>query len=275
MGGGHVDFVGMTGSSAVGKKIMASCAEGLKRLVLELGGKDPMIVFRDADLKKAAADAVEFSLMNCGQVCCSVERIYVDKAILPEFEAEVGALAKEWKAGNGNDPDVKIGPLVSAMQKERVASQVAAALESGARVVCRASAPTSGGGHFYPATVLSDVDHTSPLNSAETFGPVVAICAFDGTEAEAVRLANDSEFGLAAYVYTRDLQRASRVAMGIKAGQVGINSWSLAVAPAACPWIGMKSSGFGYHSGADGWRQFSVPKSLIFATEEEVVLPSV
>merc|ERR1712070_1102645 len=86
------------------------------------GGKDPMIVFRDADLKKAAADAVEFSLMNCGQVCCSVERIYVDKAILPEFEAEVGALAKEWKAGNGNDPDVKIGPLVSAMQKERVAS---------------------------------------------------------------------------------------------------------------------------------------------------------
>merc|ERR1712070_949615 len=161
------------------------------------------------------------------------------------------------------------------MQKERVASQVAAALESGARVVCRASAPTSGGGHFYPATVLSDMDHTSPLNSAETFGPVVAICAFDGTEAEAVRLANDSEFGLAAYVYTRDLQRASRVAMGIKAGQVGINSWSLAVAPAACPWIGMKSSGFGYHSGADGWRQFSVPKSLIFATEEEVVLPSV
>ena len=118
--------------------------------------------------------------------------------------------------------------------------------------------------------MLSNLDEASPINTAETFGPVVALSSFDGSEAEAVRLANDSEYGLAAYVYSQDLDKATRVAMGIKAGQVGINNWSLDKAPASCAWVGQKQSGYGYHSGADGWRQFSVPKSLIFNAKEDL-----
>ena len=266
---GDVQMIGMTGSTATGKQIMESAAQDLKRLVLELGGKDPMIVFADADLELAVTHAVQNSLYNCGQVCCSVERVYVDAAILPEFEKRCAALATEFTAGDGLAQASKIGPMVSAMQRNAVAAQVEQAVADGARIVAQATVP-SVGANWYPATVLSGLTHESPINQAETFGPVVALCSFDGSEAEAVRLANDTEYGLAAYVYSQDLVKAGRVAMGIKAGQVGINNWSLNEAPTACPWVGHKGSGFGFHSGADGWRQFSVPKSLIFNSPEDL-----
>ena len=268
--GGDVDMIGMTGSSATGKGIMESASKDLKRLVLELGGKDPMVVFGDADLELAAQHAVDNSLYNCGQVCCSVERVYVDESVLPEFEAAVGKLAAEMVAGDGRDESTKIGPMVSAMQRDAVAAQVDEAVAGGARIVAQATVPEGGGGNWYPATVLSGLAHDSAINGAETFGPVVALSGFDGSEAEAVRLSNDTEYGLAAYVYSQDLTKAARVAMGIKAGQVGINNWSLDAAPAACPWVGHKGSGMGYHSGMDGWRQFSIPKSLIFTTTEDL-----
>lgn len=261
-----VQMVAMTGSSATGKKIMGACASGLKRLVLELGGKDPMVVFADADLEKAAQDAVEFSLLNCGQVCCSVERVYVAESVKPKFDALCADAAKAYVAGPGMDAESKIGPMVSAMQRDAVKAQVDGALKAGAKLLCQA--PVKEGvpaaGTYFPATVLTDVSHEAPISRAELFGPVVAISVFDGTEDAAVKLANDSEYGLAAYVYTTDLEKARRVALRIRAGQVGINNWSLAKAPARCPWIGAKGSGFGYHSGFDGWRQFSVPKSLVF-----------
>ena len=269
--GGEVQMVGMTGSTATGKKIMQSAADGLKRLVLELGGKDPMIVFADADIELAAAHAVENSLYNCGQVCCSVERVYVEQSILPAFEQRCGVLAAEFTAGDGMAESSKIGPMVSRMQRDAVAAQVEEAVSAGARIVAQAPAPcTEVSGNFFPATVLSGVMHEAAINQTETFGPVVTLCAFDGSETEAVRLANDTEYGLAAYVYSTDLGKAARVAMGIKAGQVGINNWSMNEAPASCPWIGHKNSGFGYHSGEDGWRQFSVPKSLIFNNAEDL-----
>lgn len=294
-----VQMVAMTGSSATGRKIMAGCAPTLKRLVLELGGKDPMLVFADADLDKAAEDAVGFSLLNCGQVCCSVERVYVAQAVSARFEALCAAKAAAYVAGDGFDAEARIGPMVSAAQRDHVQAQVDDAVRKGARVLAQAAVKPGApvGATFFPATVLADVPASAAISRSKTFGPVVCLAAFDGSEAEAARLANDSEYGLAAYVYTRDLAKAARVAGQIKAGQVGINNWSLGKAPTRCPWVGAKGSGFGCHSGdegarahaalraslrlarlpdtppcrprslplgASGWRQFSVPKSLIF-----------
>eukprot|EP01043_Picozoa_sp_COSAG02_P039763 COSAG02_NODE_3162_length_7248_cov_147.217793_6_plen_467_part_00 len=268
--GGDVQMVGMTGSSATGKKIMETCSKDLKRLVLELGGKDPMVVFADADLEQAAVDAVTNSLYNCGQVCCSVERIYVEESVLPEFEARCAKLGSQWAAGDGMTSGSKIGPMVSAMQRDAVAAQVNAAVASGARIVAQAPIPDAPGGNYYPATVLSGITQDMAIQHSELFGPVVALASFGGTEAQAVELSNDTEYGLAAYIYSKDLEKASRVAMGVKAGQIGINNWSMLNAPGGAPWVGHKASGFGYHSGADGWRQFSVPKTLVFESIEDL-----
>ena len=270
--GGDVQMVAMTGSSATGRKIMSACASDLKRLVLELGGKDPMVVFADADLDAAAKEAVEYSLMNCGQVCCSVERIYVEESAKPAFERLCVKEAQAYVAGDGFDANARMGPMVSAVQRDQVRTQVDEAVKAGAKVLARG--PVQSGacakGFFQEAVVLSDVTQDHAISHTETFGPVVAISSFDGTEASAIRLANDTAYGLAAYVYTRDLDKARRVAMGIKAGQVGINNYSLAMAPITCPWVGAKGSGFGHHSGVDGWQMFSVPKSLVFNSEAEV-----
>jgi len=256
-----IDMVAMTGSSATGRKIMEAAAPRLKRLVLELGGKDPMVVFADADLDKAAADAVQYSLFNCGQVCCSVERIYVDAAVKEEFEKKCVALARDWVAGDGTQPDSRLGPMVSAVQKAVVEAHVSEALAQGAQLLYRGEAPSVG--NYHPAVVVSNVRPDMRLAVEETFGPVVTILPFDGSEAEAVRLSNASEYGLSASVYSRDPEKATRVAAQVQAGQVGVNAYPLSCAPGRCPWIGAKGSGFGCHSGLDGWRQFSTPKSII------------
>mmetsp|Transcript_18084 Transcript_18084/g.24872 ORF Transcript_18084/g.24872 Transcript_18084/m.24872 type:complete len:473 (-) Transcript_18084:200-1618(-) len=267
-----VHMVAMTGSSATGRKIMENCAPGLKRLVLELGGKDPMVVFADADVDKAAKDAVTFSLFNTGQVCCAVERVYVEHSIQEKFEQKVVEAAKEWVVGDGKNRENKVGPMVSALQRDHVKAQVDDALDHGAKMLYQgsipdASATTENGdekGNYYPVTVLSGLKQDMCIQQAETFGPVVAIASFDGSEDEAVHLANDSDYGLAGYVYSTDLDKAGRVARKMRSGQVGINCYSLLEADIACPWVGHKSSGFGYHSGMEGFKQFSVPKSLVF-----------
>jgi len=258
----------MTGSSATGKKIMESCCNTLKRLVLELGGKDPMVVFADADLDKAAEDAVAFSLMNCGQVCCSIERIYIEDGAKEVFEKKVVEKAKSWKVGNGFHAESKVGPLVSEMQRAMVAKHVDSAVSGGAKLLYKSDFP-EGSGNFYPVTVLSNLKQEMEIQKEETFGPVVAIASFDGSESSAITLANDTPYGLAACVYSKDAAKARRVSRQIRAGQVGINSYPLAVAPLSCPWVGHKGSGFGYHSGPDGWRQFSMPQSLV--SEEPLV----
>jgi acyl-CoA reductase-like NAD-dependent aldehyde dehydrogenase len=259
-----VNMVAMTGSSATGKKILESAAPQLKRFVLELGGKDPMIVFEDADLEKAAADAVAYSLSNSGQVCCSIERIYVAQSIYEEFSQRVAQHAAQYTVGNGSDAHVKVGPLVSAVQRDKVAEHVDDAIAKGARVLFRSAVPAGLKGHFYPVTVLADVRDGMRAYREETFGPVVSLTPFDGSEAEAIRLANDTMYGLASCIYTTDMDRAERVAMAIDAGQVGINCYSLEHMDVGCPWVGHKSSGFGYHSGPEGFHQFSIPKSLVY-----------
>ena len=190
-----IDLVAMTGSSATGRKILEAAAPQLKRVILEMGGKDPMIVCDDADLEKAAKDAVMYSLSNTGQVCCSVERIYVADSVYDEFQALAKVAAKDYKVGNGMDPENQVGPMVSAMQKDLVHEQIQDAIEKGAKILHQSEIPNgedATSGNFYPVTVVADVDDTMQLFTKETFGPVVAIAKFDGTEDEAVRLANDT-----------------------------------------------------------------------------------
>lgn len=229
-----VNMVAMTGSSATGKKILKSAASTLKRVVLELGGKDPMLVFDDANLEQAAHDAVDYSLSNTGQVCCSVERIFVAENVLPEFQEKVVERARTFLVGNGMNPDVKVGPMVSMLQKDHVAAQVKAAVEEGATLLYQSTTPSSN--QFFPVTVLSNVTPIMDVMRTETFGPVVALSAFDGTEASGIQLANDTEYGLAGSVYTKNVDRAQRVATQMQCGQVGINCYPLNEMNVACPW---------------------------------------
>lgn len=223
-----------------------------------------MVVLEDADLDAAARDAVTYSLANCGQVCCAVERVYVASAVAAEFERCVVAAAATYVVGDGVDSGTTIGPMASRMQRDIVHSHVEKAKKAGARCVLGGTLP-SGRGNYYPATVLADVPHAA-LRDEETFGPVVALSTFDGLDNAAVALANDSRYGLTASVYSADLKRAGVVAARLAAGQVGVNTNPLSgVRSIRCPFVGHKESGYGTHSGFDGWRQFSSPKSLIYA----------
>lgn len=256
-----VQMVGFVGSRATGQRIMNAAAGSLKRLVLELGGKDPLVVFEDADLGAAARCAVEHSLRNTGQVCCSIERVYVAEAIAEQFEAEVVELASKWAHGDGREGDVKMGPLVSEAQRAKVAAQVCTAVEEGATLRIGGVQP-EGAGWFYPATVLTGVEQAHRITHEETFGPVVAVTRFDGSEEEGIRLANDTVYGLGANVWTSDMDRANRVAARLRAGQVGVNRYLGGAS--GSPWVGARQSGFGHLGGPDGHRQFTVPKTISF-----------
>jgi acyl-CoA reductase-like NAD-dependent aldehyde dehydrogenase len=263
-----VGMCAFTGSTATGAKILQAASASLKPVVLECGGKDPMVVFADADLDKAAKDAVDFSLANCGQVCCAVERVYVEETVAADFERRVLQHAQGYVTGDGlvASEGPKIGPMVSELQRQTVHRHVQAAQKAGARCVLGGELPHGGKGTFYPPTVLADVPHAAKeVTQEETFGPVVALSKFDGADETAVALANDSTYGLTASVYSGDLKRAGRVASRIAAGQVGVNNNPLSGArDIRCPFVGHKRSGYGSHSGKDGWRQFSVPKSLLY-----------
>jgi succinate-semialdehyde dehydrogenase / glutarate-semialdehyde dehydrogenase len=255
----EIDMIGFVGSRATGKHIMKSAAGELKRLVLELGGKDPLIVMADADLEEAAECAVRHSLRNTGQVCCSVERVFVAEEVAAGFEDLVAKKARAWTCGDGFDEAVAMGPMVSDDQRRKVIDHVDAALESGARLVWRGEAPDSPG-FFHPAVVLADVGEEFRITREETFGPVVSLTTFSGDEQEALRLANDTPYGLGANVFTGDTERGLRMAAGIHAGQIGVNQY-LGGAP-GLPWVGARQSGFGFLGGIEGHRQFTVPKSI-------------
>ena len=246
----EIHMVAMTGSTATGQHIMKNCATNLKRLVLELGGKDPMIVFADADLDIAAKDAVANSLANAGQVCCSIERIYVEKSVQVEFEQKVVEIARMHRVGMPMEEGVTVGPLVSRMQLEHVKRQVQGSMEDGAIMLYESEIPSVStrtttmstiddeiqGGYFHPITVLGNVQQSMSIQKVETFGPIIAISTFNGSEEDAIALANDTEYGLTACVYTVDLEKASRIARRIRAGQVGINCYSPDEAHLKCPW---------------------------------------
>ena len=260
-----IDMCAFTGSTATGAKILQAASASLKRVVLECGGKDPMVVMSDADVEQAAKDAVDFSLANAGQVCCAVERVYVADAIYDQFEQKVVEHAKTYVAGDGLDPTSTIGPMVSDTQRQIVHQHVQAAKKAGAKCLLGGNLPSTPA-TFYPPTVLSGVPHSArAITQEETFGPVVALSRFDGSDETAVRLANDSTYGLTASVYSADLARAGQIAGRLSAGQVGINNNPLSgMRDVRSPFVGHKRSGYGSHSGTDGWRQFSTPKTLIY-----------
>ena len=246
-----VNLIVFTGSRETGKRILGDAGPGLKRVILELGGKDPLVVLDDADLDAAAAFAVRNSFRNAGQVCVSTERIYVDARIQQEFLRKMVERTGALRQGDPRGEGVNLGPMVNARQKAKVVAQIDQAIAAGATVLAGGE-PREG--NFVAPTILADVDHAMEIMREETFGPVACVQAFSTVD-EAVRLANDTPFGLGAAVFGRDVARAGEVAERIHAGMVGINQGCGGAD--GCPWVGVKESGYGFHSGPEGHRQFA------------------
>jgi succinate-semialdehyde dehydrogenase/glutarate-semialdehyde dehydrogenase len=245
-----------TGSTAVGKLLAKGAAAQLKRVSLELGGHAPFIVFDDADARIAAKGAVLVKFLNTGQACICPNRIYVQRRIFNDFAEEFTTRSRSLKAGSGLDEGVRIGPLVNAGALKKVADQVTDALSKGATALCGAKRLTENGldrGYFYAPTVLSGVTPDMRIYREETFGPVAPLIPFD-TEEEVLRMANDTHYGLAAYVYTNALARAMRMMEGLRFGIIGVND--INPTAAAAPFGGMKESGIGREGGREGIREY-------------------
>ncbi|MCC2276407.1 aldehyde dehydrogenase family protein [Streptomyces sp. ET3-23] len=258
---GHpgVAKVAFTGSTAVGRQIMATCAQDVKRVTLELGGKNPNIVFADADIERAAAAAPGSFLDNTGQDCCARSRILVQRSVYDRFLELLEPAVLSWVTGDPADPGTQMGPLVSAAHRERVRSYV----PETAPAAIRGNAP-AGKGYWYPATVLEG----RPGDRAaveEIFGPVAVVIPFEDEE-EAVRLANATDYGLSGSLWTRDVARALRVSRAVAAGNLSVNSHSSV--RYWTPFGGFKRSGLGRELGPDALSAFTETKNVFIDTEE-------
>jgi acyl-CoA reductase-like NAD-dependent aldehyde dehydrogenase len=247
-----------TGSTEVGKKIMRGCADQVKRLTLELGGKSANIVFADADLAKAAASAPSAAFDNAGQDCCARSRILVERSAYDEFVALLEPAVTGLKVADPRDRDSEMGPLISAEQKAVVQGFV-----DEVEVAFAGTAPT-GPGHWFAPTVVMAGSAEERIWREEVFGPVVAVMPFDD-EADAVRLANDTEFGLSGSIFTRDLGRALRVSRAVEAGNLSVNSHSSV--RFWTPFGGFKQSGLGRELGPDAPNSFTELKNVFYAQD--------
>ncbi|MFF4581327.1 aldehyde dehydrogenase family protein [Streptomyces sp. NPDC001389] len=247
-----------TGSTRVGKQIMSKCADRVKRVTLELGGKSPNIVFADADLETAAAAAPMAYLDNTGQDCCARTRILVQRSVYDRFLDLVTPALTSVVVGDPLDEKTQMGPLVSAAQLERVRSYVTDDLKA-----VRGTAP-EGPGFWYPPTLITDVDPTAPVAAEEVFGPVAVVLPFEDEE-DAVRLANATEYGLSGSLWTRDVGRALRVSRAVQAGNLSVNSHSSV--RYWTPFGGYKQSGLGRELGPDALTAFTETKNVFISTE--------
>jgi succinate-semialdehyde dehydrogenase/glutarate-semialdehyde dehydrogenase len=245
---GRLRKLTFTGSTGVGKALVKQSADKLLRTSMELGGNAPFVVFDDADLDAAVEGALLAKMRNGGEACTASNRFHVANSVREEFTAKLVKRMGEYKLGNGLDASSTLGPLISKKQVATVEDLVSDAVSKGATVAVGGVAP-DGPGHFYPATVLADVPASARIFKEEVFGPVAPVIGFD-TEEEGIAAANDTEYGLAAYIWTLGLDRALRVAEAVEAGMVGVNRG--VISDPAAPFGGIKESGFGREGGSEG-----------------------
>jgi succinate-semialdehyde dehydrogenase/glutarate-semialdehyde dehydrogenase len=241
-----------TGSTEIGRRLAARAMDRVLRVSMELGGNAPFLVFEDADLDAAVDAAMVAKLRNVGEACTSANRFHVAAPLVDEFAGRMAKRMEKLKLGRGTDPETDLGPLIDQTQREKVHELVSDATARGAKVLTGGE-PLDGPGYFYRPTVLTEIASDSRLLSEEIFGPVAPIVGFD-TEDEALAAANDTEYGLVAYLFTRDLSRALRVAERLETGMVGLNQGI--VSNAAAPFGGIKQSGFGREGGYEGINEY-------------------
>ena len=239
----EIDKVVFTGSTEIGKLILEKCTKRFIPVTLELGGKDPAIVLKDSNLDYVTNGILWGALSNCGQACASIERVYVHSDIYDAFIEEITLLTKKLKVGNPKDDEIDIGPLANKNQLEKVESHIEDATSKGANIHCGGKRIDSKGFFFEP-TIISNVNHSMKIMTEETFGPVIPIMKFD-TEEEALQLANDTKYGLAASIWTGDSASAKSLANKLNCGTVWVNDSLFLQAHPQCPWQGYKESGYG------------------------------
>jgi succinate-semialdehyde dehydrogenase/glutarate-semialdehyde dehydrogenase len=241
-----------TGSTEVGRRLMEQASGNLLRLSMELGGNAPFLVFEDADLEEAVRGALVAKMRNIGEACTAANRFHVAAPVAAEFAERLAERMGAMKVGRGTEEGVEVGPLIDSGQRGKVERLVQDALAKGARALVGGHA-RDGAGYFYDPTVLADVPDNAQLLRQEIFGPVAPVRGFD-SEDEAIAAANDTEYGLVAYVYTRDLKRALRVVEALQTGMVGLNQGM--VSNPAAPFGGIKQSGFGREGGPEGIEEY-------------------
>lgn len=255
-----VDKVSFTGSTEVGKQILESAKGNLKKVTLELGGKSPVIIFEDADLDLAIEGAAQAIFSSAGQVCVAGSRLYVQDSVYDQVVEGVADIAKNMKVGPATNSDMDMGPLISAQHMRGVHRMVEAGREEGARVVAGGNLLAEQGGYFMEPTVLADTSHHMSVVREEIFGPVLVAMPF-GSKDDIAAIANDSEFGLAASIWTKDLSKAHRMAAAIRAGLVWINCHG--IPDMAIPFGGYKQSGWGRENGYESLLQYTELKSVV------------
>lgn len=249
---GRLRKLTFTGSTGVGRTLVQQGGEKLLRMSMELGGNAPFVVFDDADIDAAVDGAILAKMRNGGEACTAANRFHVANAVREEFTTKLVQRMSEFTLGNGLDENATLGPLINAKQLGTVTDLVSDAVSRGATVAVGGTAP-GGPGYFYPATVLADVPADARILKEEVFGPVAPVTGFD-TEDEAIAAANDTEYGLAAYIYTQSLDRALRVSEALESGMVGVNRG--VISDPAAPFGGVKSSGFGREGGTEGIEEY-------------------
>ncbi|HRI69613.1 MAG TPA: NAD-dependent succinate-semialdehyde dehydrogenase [Polyangium sp.] len=253
--------IAFTGSTRVGKLLMDGASRNVKRLALELGGNAPVLVFPDVDVEAVAKSGVTAKLRNGGQVCIAPQRFIVHASIAEAFKSACVTAMRREVVGHGMTKETTVGPLINAAQRDRVERLVTSSAASGGRILLGGDRAGTSSGYFYAPTVMDQLPPDASVLREELFGPVLPITTFE-TQEEALRMANDTEYGLASYVFTRDLKTALTVSEGLQFGLVGVNDWYPVTAEA--PFGGMKQSGLGRESGVEGIHEYVDVKTRYF-----------
>ncbi|MEA3328773.1 MAG: aldehyde dehydrogenase family protein [Candidatus Omnitrophota bacterium] len=270
----RIDMISFTGSTETGKEIMRFASESPKKLIMELGGKSAAIILADCDIETAVSGVLTSIFLNQGQMCTAMSRILVDKNISGQFKEQFIQKAKKIKLGNGLEPETQMGPLISETHRQKVASYVEKGKAEGARILCGDGIPENPelkNGFFFKPTVFGQVNAEMSIFQQEIFGPVACISEFSGEE-EAVRLANDSSFGLACSIWSSDLEKAKNLSEKINAGTIWINTYGMFYNEA--PYGGFKQSGFGKELGKEGFLEYTRLKHINYNLSGEKPLVS-